>query len=179
MDLSEFLLDPTWTTERVYALIGANRERTAAYTCNTASACGLMQFTPATYALMVKTYPKAKLVKKFLDGARDPLNATKAAFLLHEYNLSLFKKQLPANAFTALVADPALLEEALSSAYNTGAARVIAVLKAYNANAQKFADWTDAQGTGTKQKLVTETKGYIAKLRFVRDQWDPSALAQK
>lgn len=169
MDLSEFLLDPTWTTERVYMLLGANRERTAAYTCNKASACGLMQFTPGTYALMVKTYPQAKLIKKFVDGARDPLNATKAAFLLHQYNLALFKKQLPAKAYAALLANPALLEEALSSAYNTGATRVIAVLKAYTTNAKKFTDWTEAKGAGTKQKLVTETKGYIAKLRFVRD----------
>jgi hypothetical protein len=177
MDLGEFLLDPAWATERFYVLLGANRERTASYTCNKASACGLMQFTPATYALMVKKYPAAKLTKDFVTGARDPLNAMKAAFLLHEYNLAVFKKSLSTAQFTQLLASPALVEESLSSAYNTGASRTLLVLKAYFAHPNKFPDWAQAKGTSSKAKLVAETKGYISKLRYVRDQWTPSALA--
>lgn len=177
MDLGEFLLDPTWTIERIYALIGANREHTAAYTCNKASACGLMQFTPGTYKLMVKQYPKAALIKTFADGARDPLNAMKAAFLLHEYNLATFKRNLTAKQFASLMADPELLEESLSSAYNTGATRTILVLRAYFTYPKKFTDWAQAKGVGSKAKLVAETKGYITKLRYLRDEWLPLSLA--
>lgn len=179
MDLGEFLLDPSWATERIYVLLGANRERTAAYTCNKASACGLMQFTPNTYKLMVKTYPAARLTKDFVAGARDPLNAMKAAFLLHEYNLALFKKSLTTAQFASVLKNPALLEESLSSAYNTGSARTLLVLKAYFAHQKTFPDWAQAKGTSSKAKLVTETKGYLSKLRYVRDQWLPSQLAKK
>jgi hypothetical protein len=170
MDLDEFLLDPAWTTDRIFVLLGANRERTGAYTCNKANACGLMQFTPGTYALMVAAYPAAKLNPDFVSGARDPLNAMKAAFVLHDYNLAQFKKGLAAQQFSALIGDAALLEESLSSAYNTGASRTVAVLKAYFANPQRVADWVHARGVALKARLVAETKGYIAKLRYIREQ---------
>lgn len=169
MDLGEFLLDPEWTSERILIVIGANRDRTAAYTCSKASACGLMQFTSGTYALMVKTYPTAQLIPDFIEGARNPFNAMKAAFLLHDYNLSRFKRKLTVNQYTALIANTALVEESLSSAYNTGEGRTVLVLKAYFTNTKKFPDWVQAKGSLLKAKLVAETKGYISKLRYLRD----------
>jgi hypothetical protein len=171
MDLTEFSLDPTWTTERIHVVIGANRNRVASYTCSKAAACGLMQFTAGTYALMAKMYPEAQLTADFVEGARDPLNAMKAAVLLHDYNLAVLK-----NAFGERVADDARLEEYLAAAYNTGVGRVRSVLAvAFRTNA---ADWAQVRGKKSTERLLAETKGYIAKLRYLRDQWSRAPLAQ-
>ncbi len=171
MDLTEFILDPTWTTERMHVVIGANRDRVASYTCSKAKACGLMQFTSGTYALMAKLYPEAELNKDFVDGARDPLNAMKAAVLLHDHNLAVL-----VNAFgDGIVADPKL-EEYLAAAYNTGVGRVKSVLAV--ALRTKAADWAKASGKKKTEHLLGETKGYITKLRFLRDQWPLPPLAK-
>lgn len=170
MDLTEFTLDPTWTTERIHVVIGANRDRVASYTCSKAKACGLMQFTSGTYALMAKLYPEARLNNDFIDGARDPLNAMKAAVLLHDYNLAVLM-----NAFgDGIAADPKL-EEYLAAAYNTGVGRVKSVLAV--ALRTKAADWAKVNGKKKNEHLLGETKGYIAKLRFLRDQWSLPPLA--
>lgn len=171
MDMTEFLLDPTWTTERIHIVIGANRERVATYTCSKASACGLMQFTPGTYAFMRQRYPGADLMKSFDEGARDQFNAMKAAILLHDHNTA----QL-VSAFGPEIMQDDRLEEYLAAAYNTGVGRVIAVLTI--AKKKNLADWADAHGSKKIEKLLTETKGYIAKLRFLRDQWKPASLAK-
>lgn len=171
MDMTEFLLDPTWTTERIHVVIGANRDRVATYTCSKARACGIMQFTGGTYALMAKMYPQAKLNPDFVAGARDPLNAMKAAVLLHDYNLSA----LIGRFGSSVAADPKL-EEYLAAAYNTGVGRVEAVLAvAFKA---KAADWAETKGKGANEHLLGETKGYIAKLRYLRDQWPMPPLAK-
>ena len=170
MDLTEFLLDPAWTTERIHVVIGANRERVATYTCSKASACGLMQFTPGTYALMRKLYPAAGLIADFEDGARDQFNAMKAAVLLHDHNTAAL-----IDSFGAGILEDSRLEEYLAAAYNTGVGRVIAVLSL--AKKKGLADWTEAKGN-RKQRLLAETKGYIAKLRFLRDEWQHKPLAK-
>jgi hypothetical protein len=171
MDLTEFLLDPSWTTERIHVVIGANLERVATYTCSKASACGLMQFTKGTYGYMRKLYPAAGLIESFEDGARDQFNAMKAALLLHDHNSS----QL-IDAFGPDILNDPRLEEYLAAAYNTGVARVIAVVSA--AKKKKVSDWADASGARRGSKLLPETKGYIAKLRFLRDSWQQEPLAQ-
>ncbi len=171
MDLTEFLLDPSWTTERIHVVIGANLEDVARYTCSKASACGLMQFTKGTYGYMRKLYPAAGLIESFEDGARDQFNAMKAALLLHDHNSS----QL-VNAFGSDILNDPRLEEYLAAAYNTGVARVIAVVTA--AKKKNVPDWADASGTRRGARLLPETKGYIAKLRFLRDSWQQEPLAQ-
>ena len=172
MDLTEFLLDPAWTTERIHVVIGANLDHVATYTCSKASACGLMQFTKGTYAFMRKLYPSAELKPSFEDGARDQYNAMKAAFLLHDYNAS----QLVASLGTEVLND-SHLEEYLAAAYNTGVGRVVAILSSLKK--KPVADWADAAGTKRGSKLLPETKGYIAKLRYLRDQWQQPPLAQR
>ncbi len=164
MDLAEFLLDPAWTTERIYTIIGTNGDRFATYTCSPASACGPMQFTKGTYAFMRELFPAANLIKNFEAGARDPRNAMKAAFLLHNYNASQLVK-----AFGREILKDPHLEEYLAAAYNTGIGRVIAVVTL--AKQRGISDWAEARDVRKNSKLLAETKGYIAKLRFVRDQW--------
>lgn len=170
MDLTEFLLDPQWTVDRVQILIGANQERMATYTCSPASACGPLQFTSGTYKEIRRTYSTAGLIADFIDGARDPVNVTEAAILLNDYNLTALVK-----AFGDSIAQDARLEEYLAAAYNTGVTRVIGTIRA--AKAQKKNDWTEGVSTKKKERLLTETKGYIAKLRYLRDEWRPDGLA--
>lgn len=157
LDMTEFILDPSWTLRRLLTVVGLNREGTAGYTCSPASACGLMQFTPPTYKQVHATYPDAKIIKDFSLGARDHLNSMKAAILLHDLNLASLMK-----AFGPNIAKDPKLEEYLAAAYNTGIRRVINVVRA--AQAKRSADWAQARGV---QGLLAETKGYIAKLRYI------------
>lgn len=170
MDMTEFMLDPAWTTERIHIVIGANRERVATYTCSIASACGLMQFTEGTYNLMREIYPEAGLVADFQSGARNQLNAMKAALLLHDYNTALLVK-----SFGKEILKDGRLEEFLAAAYNTGVGRVIAVLGV--SQRDKVTDWAVASGSEDGEVLLNETKGYIAKLRYLRDVWQMKPLA--
>jgi hypothetical protein len=171
MDMAEFLIDPAWTTDRIHIVIGANRERVATYTCSPESACGLMQFTAGTYKMMRGLYPEAGLIASFDEGARDQFNAMKAAVLLHDYNTG----QL-VDAFGDGIMDDPRLEEYLAAAYNTGVGRVIAVLDV--ARSTKADDWAQVSGRTKIQRLLTETKGYIAKLRFLKEDWEPHPIAQ-
>lgn len=171
MDMTEFLLDPAWTTERIHVVIGANKDRVATYTCSKASACGLMQFTAGTYGFMRAQYPTAGLIARFEDGARDQFNSMKAAVLLHDDNTA----QLIGAFGEDILQDPKL-EEYLAAAYNTGVGRVIAVLSV--AKKTNAADWAEVTGKRSGERLLLETKGYIAKLRFLRDRQERSPLAQ-
>lgn len=177
MDQTEFILDPAWTTDRVHVLIGANRDAMASYTCSPAAACGPLQWTSGTYRIIARTYPAAHLISDFVAGARDPLNAMVATILLDDYNLSVVQHTLHPNEFATLVADPRITEEILASAYNTGVGRTLAVVRAYLANGKK-GDWIAAVGKAKNSHLLAETKGYIMKLRYIRDQWSPAYVAQ-
>lgn len=169
MDLGEFLVEPERTSERVYVLFGTNGKRAFGYTCSSASACGAMQFTDngrqGTYSTIRKHYPEAKLIRDFTAGAADHFNSMQAAILLHHDNLGAFKEALTQKQFEALLADHQFLEEALASAYNTGTGRTIAVLRAHFSAPDD--EWTDARGSGRNDRLLTETKGYIVKLRWL------------
>mgnify|MGYP001614317181 CR=1 FL=1 len=167
MDMTEFILDPLWTAERIQVVIAANRDRVASYTCSPASACGLMQFTAGTYVMMQRLYPAALLTGDFVNGARDPFNAMKAAVLLHDYNLS----QLTGTFGESITSDPRL-EEYLAAAYNTGIGRVIKIVRIAKKN--KSPDWAEVRGSRSGERLLAETKGYIAKLRFLKDHWEPA-----
>ena len=91
-----------------------------------------------------------------------------AAILLHDNNLAYFKKSLTPKQFDVLVLDRQFMEETLASAYNTGAGRTGAVLRAHFGKPD--GEWTDAQGSGRNSHLLTETKGYIVKLRWLFEQ---------
>ncbi len=177
MEETEFSLDPARTSDRIHVIIGANGPTTSNYTCSPARACGLWQFTEGTYRQMRRLYPEANLLADFTAGWRDHMNIAAAAILLDDSNLSQLIEEFGAE----IAADP-LLEEYLTAAYNTGVTRVIEVLKA--ARAGNVADWTEARGKRCARAnryaacMLAETKGYIAKLRYLRDQW-PQRLAAR
>lgn len=164
-DMTEFTLEPQRTTERVLAIIGLNGTEDSnvafAYTGNTAGASGLLQFTdngkpgkPGTYTSVSQKYPKAKLNPDFAEGAKDHVNAMKAAILLHDLNLEYLMKKYGAGIAT----DPRL-EEYLAALYNASPSSVTKSLTA--SLSQQATEWTD--------KLLRETKGYITKLRYLRN----------
>jgi hypothetical protein len=185
MDMSEFILDPSWTVEHALIRIGANGDAFAAYTCNFAGACGLMQFTdnsgrdsktgrilPGTYTALRRAYPEAKLDPDFVNGARNPLNAMKAAYLHFDAVLSRLIDALGAD----ILINTAVLEELEDASYNGGPERAIQAYQ--SALKHGTADWTQALPTcrarGQKDCLPLETKEYVAaKLRFLRNATAP------
>jgi hypothetical protein len=165
MDQLEFTLDPLWTSDRIFAVIGANRERFATLTCSPAKACGPMQFTKGTYRFMDAKYPAAGLINDFSDGVRDPLNAMKAAILLDDHNLA---------ELASVFGLSAMREERLT-AYNTGVGRTIAVRRV--AERTGADEWTEARGkrcsrrNGYAECFLLETKGYVVKYRYLERPW--------
>jgi hypothetical protein len=175
MDESEFFLDPQWTTNRVHVVIGTNQERFATHTCSPVGACGPQQFMPDSYRMVRDRFPSAALVRDIDQGRQDAFNSMKAAALLFDLQLEQLKNMLG----DAIAEDP-YLDEIQIAGYNTGPSRSgrvygIALIK-------HLAEWTDARGnkctkaTRYAECLITETKGYIAKYRYLRDSWLPRHL---
>ena len=159
-DLTEFQIDPQNTLERVQVIIGANQDQAFGTTCNSVSACGWLQFTPATYTAIVKNYPAAKLIKDFKTGAADHANSMKAAILLYDENL----KGLIKTNGQKVLNDPKL-EEYLASSYNGAPRHVYKTLAA--AILGNIEDWMSAL-TSKTGGLKDETKGYLVKLRYLQ-----------
>ncbi len=169
-DLTEFQIDPINTVQRAHVIIGANGSGAFNATCNTSSACGWLQFTPPTYAAMVKSYPAAKLIKDFKSGAADHLNSMKAAILLYDENLkALISVQGP-----QVINDPKL-EEYLASSYNGAPRWVHKTLKASVVGG--IQDWINALTPNTGG-LKTETKGYMVKLRWLKQNTTLTTISQ-
>jgi len=159
-DLTEFEIDPQNTLERVQVIIGANQDQAFGTTCNSSSACGWLQFTPSTYATIVKDYPLAKLTKDFKTGVADHANSMKAAILLYDENL----KGLIKSGGEKVLTDPKL-EEYLASSYNGSPSHVYKTLAASILG--NLEDWMGALSSKTGG-LKDETKGYLVKLRYLQ-----------
>jgi hypothetical protein len=164
-DLTEFEIDPVNTIERAQVIIGANQDQAFNITCNSSSACGWLQFTPGTYATIVKDYPSAKLIKDFKTGAANHINSMKAAILLYDENL----KGLISSTGQKVLTDPRL-EEYLASSYNGAPKHTYASLKASILSG--IQDWIDAL-TSKRGGLKDETKGYLVKLRYLQQHGTP------
>jgi len=157
IDMTEFLIDPVWASDRMAIVLALNKLQTSSHTCSHAGACGLMQFTEGTYYLMSRAYPGANLNSKFSDGAKDVKNAMRAAIVLTDYNLKKLK-----DAFGESIAKDPRIEEYLAAAYNTGVGRVI---RALESSSKRDPDaWLE------NDAILGETKGYIVKLRFLQSQ---------
>lgn len=152
-DLVEFMLDSEHMTDRVKVVLATNELEAFSKTCNRVSACGWIQFTPGTYSMIRKLYPRAQLNPDFVKGAADHSNSMMAAILLYDYNLAGLIKN-----HGIKTADDPRLEEYLAAAYNGSPRWVDKSLRAYISDA---GDWIG--------HLRSETKGFIAKLRLIRD----------
>ena len=168
-DLTEFQIDPQNTVERAQVIIGANQEQAFNLTCNSSSACGWLQFTPGTYAAIVRFYPAAKLIKDFKTGAADHANSMKTAILLYDENL---KGLIKAHG-QKMIGDPNL-EEYLASSYNGAPRWVYKTLQASILSG--IQDWINAL-TSKTGGLKDETKGYLVKLRYLQQRTSSSLTA--
>ena len=107
---------------------------------------------------MRNKYPRAKLITDFTTGASDQLNSMIAAILLYDTNLAAGIREFG----TGILDDSNFIEEMLAANYNGGTVRPHKSLRA--SILQSLGDWiTDY--------LRPQTKEYIAKLRYIRDNY--------
>ncbi len=164
-DITEFIEDPQKSVERVLVIIGANKSVAFSKTGSKAGAFGWVQFTPATYKSIRKTYPTANLISDFETGAADHLNSMKAAILLYDYNLNDFVKKHG----DQILSDPRLVEY-LAAAYNGRPSRALLSLKA--SIVADLSDWINALSS-KRGGLADETKGYMLKIRYLQEKGLP------
>jgi len=153
-DLTEFLLDPQGTVERVKVIIAANGSLAYSKTCSKATACGWIQFTPGTYGMIRRSYPEAGLIDDFEKGAADHVNSMMAAILLYDYNLAGLVVR-----HGNQILDDQRLEEYLAASYNGSPLTASKSLKASLVG--RLIDWVAG--------LKSETKGFMAKLRYLQE----------
>ncbi len=161
-DMTEFEADPQITVDRVLVLIGANKDVAFKKTGSKAGALGWVQFTPKTYSSLRKAYPSANLIADFAVGAADHLNSMKAAILLYDYNLT----DLVRKHGNKILNDPRL-EEYLAAGYNGSPSRASLSLKA--SIVANLSDWIDSLSS-KRGGLANETKGYMAKIRYLQEK---------
>jgi len=154
-DMTEFILNPQRTSERVLVLLGANKEQTFTQTKSKAGATGWMQFTPGTYSGMRRLYPEAQLIADFAAGAPNHLNSMMAAILLHDNSLKGLMDD-----FGPSIAQDQALEEYLAAAYNGAPKYAHRSITAFLTLG--LSDWIESR------HLKNETKGYMIKIRELK-----------
>lgn len=162
-DFTEFQRNPQRTVNRVLTILGANKENAWRHTCNSADACGWIQFTTRTYKNIRTGHRAAMLTENFRDGAGDHLNSIMAAILLHKVNLEpLIKKFGP-----KMLNDPDL-EKYLAASYNGAPKWVHNSLTATISKA--FTGWVAVLSPTRKDSrggLRKETRDFMAKLDYL------------
>ncbi len=141
----------TALVREVLTIIGANTTNAYAYAKSPAGARGLFQFIPRTYKRLQERYPQARLMKNFVPGCNDHINAAKASLLLFDSDLS----DLPRGWLSTARRNVRTIGAYLAAAYNCGAKRVGESAKACGN------EWTC--------RLPEETKIYLKKFDLV---WD-------
>lgn len=145
--------------DRVFALVGANKEDAYDYAVSEAGAGGLAQFIRETYKLTRQRYPRAKLIEGFVEGMRDHENAVMAQYCLADWSLSLLSE----DERKALSKDEEDLGAWIAAAYNGGEKRAAKALRDFPG------DW-EKRGHG----LAGATTVYVREFRMVyRHLWGP------
>ena len=104
----------------VLTIIGANTTEAYRYSRSPAGAMGLFQFIPKTYRRLLQEYRSAGLIRDFVSGCTDHLNAAKASLLLFNSDLA----SLPTRLWSAARRDGRSLGMFIAAAYNCGPERV-------------------------------------------------------
>lgn len=102
--------------DEALVILGANKENAYKFSVSPAGARGLFQFMPGTYKMILENYPKAKLIRNFVDGMNDHLNAAKATILLFDYQLTALHEEEKLLALR----DDEFMGKYLAAAYNCG-----------------------------------------------------------
>lgn len=158
MDYGEFIIDARKSAERVDVILGTNTDQAYNLTCSRKKACGWLQYTRNTWNAMRSKYRSAEL-PVFESGVKDHVMSMVAAMLLDDNNLKAGADKFGLEAFE----DSNWGEEMLDANYNGGTVRPY---KAYRASIlQSLEDWLI-------NPMRTETKQYIKKLRYVREEYN-------
>lgn len=158
MDYGEFKLDSQKSSERVDVILGTNTNQAYNLTCSGKKACGWLQYTKSTWNDMRIKNPSAQL-SIFETGVKDHVMSMVAAMLLHDNNLKAGVAKFGLKVFE----NNDWGEEMLAANYNGGPARPYS---AYRASI------LDSLGDWLINPMRTETKQYIEKLRFVRENYN-------
>lgn len=111
--------------ENFYVVLATNENMAYAYSRSTASARGLAQFIPSTYASLVKKRPDLVLAKDFVQGTTDPYNAIKAQIAYLDLSLT----ELPQAVRQAHEGDSLTIGSYLAAMYNGGGTRTRRAIK--------------------------------------------------
>ncbi len=145
--------------ERVYATIGLNQNDTYRYTGSKAGASGMAQFIQSTYKSMETQYPEAHLLKSYVLGMADHVNAVKAMVLFFD----IHKKRIDAGVEENKIPEElGITEEMLAAAYNGGPVRVTKSINKYGLA------WISTQFDMKKPIFPRETIDYIKKFQAIR-----------
>ncbi len=136
--------------ERVYVIIGTNKERAYYYTSSFADARGIGQFIKPTYDGIVKKYPEAGLMQDFKLGTSTHSNIVKAMVLLFDHNRDYLGDLLD-------TIDQDEVDLALAASYNGNPRWVKESILLYGDN------WLEHQDI--RPILKSETFGYLRKLK--------------
>jgi len=133
----------------VAVIIAANKTDAYRHSVSTANARGLLQFTPRTYRAVHEKYVPAGLVKDFIAGTQDHMNAAQATLLLFDLDMENLSDQKK----SVIARDHVCKMEYLAASYNGGPVRATNAMRT---------DCTLVVGM-----LHRETRGYISSLRRV------------
>lgn len=157
--------DPNEFLRRFYSTLATNEHASYAYAKSSASARGLVQFIPSTYASLRKLRPELTLPEDFVQGMTDPYNAIKAEIALLDYNLTL----LPSIVKDGDITNSEELGAYSAAMYNGGPTRVRRAIASWGES------WAKYHGNITTS-LKLETANYVAKFKLVYKHFDNSQL---
>ena len=129
---------------QVLTIIATNGDQAYAYSVSPASARGLVQMIPSTYALIRGKYPEARLDPDFASGMADPLNAVMAQVLLCDSDWQSIRSRvdIPAEKVGPY----------LAAAYNGGVGRVLSIL------ANEETQWMEAPESNNRPTMTVTRK---------------------
>ena len=136
--------------ERVYVIIGTNKEIAYYFTSSSADARGIAQFIKSTYDAIVIKYPDTGLIQDFRLGTSTHSNIVKAMVLLFDNN-----RKFLGNLLNEIDEDE--VELALAASYNGNPKWVKESILLYGN------DWLEHQDINPI--LRPETFGYLKKLK--------------
>jgi len=137
------------TSDRVLALVGANKGDAYDYAVSDKRAGGLAQFIPSTYSDIREGYPEAQIEKDFLRGMRDHLNAVMIQYCFVDHALT----KIPSADLKRLSKDDEELGAYLAAAYNYGQNGAARALSAHGD------DW-DEPGNGVPDGTLLYVKEF-------------------
>lgn len=142
-------------SNRVLALLGANKENAYVHAVSPAGANGIAQFIKSTYNLMVRQYPSAELNPDYLKGMADHVNSVKAMVLFFDYHTDELNHKIKNKN---VISELGITEEMLAAAYNGGPGRVVTSVNKYGLT------WL----ANMSKTLRRETATYLKKFESIK-----------